>query len=145
VRLLALAVCCCAFAVLALPATSGAAAPPVIAKINAVRHAHGLPSLRFSRSLTRSSRRFGRHLSRTNTFQHAARIHASSKFGRLGEALGWAAGRKPRPGRQVRAWMHSAEHRSLLLSSSFRWVGAAHVKSRLGHRRSTIWVAQFGR
>lgn len=146
-RVLALVLCCAAVTAVAMPAASASAGgrTSVLAKVNSVRSAHGMRPLRVSRSLTHSSRRYGRHLARTNTFQHAPRIQASSKFRSLGECLGWMAGRKVRPMRQVRAWLRSSSHRAVLLNPRYRWIGAAHVKSRLGHRRSTIWVAQLGR
>jgi uncharacterized protein YkwD len=41
----------------------------------------------------------------------------------IGEDLFWGAQRRSTPNATVNAWMHSAEHRSVLLSRSYRQVG----------------------
>lgn len=129
----------------AVPTTSASATPVAVKKINHVRHAHGLPSLRYSSSLHRSSTRFARHLMRADYFGHASRIRASSRFSLLGECLAQFSGWRLRPGRTVRAWMRSPGHRAILLSRSFTSVGVGSSRGRFGRSPSTIWVAQFGR
>ena len=129
----------------AVPASASASAPPMVKKINKARRAHGLPELRYSRSLGRSSERFARHLSRTHRFEHGARIQASRRFRRLGECLGRSSGWRLRRSKIVRLWLRSPTHRAIVLSRAFNSVGAASARGRLGGRRTTIWVAQFGR
>jgi len=125
--------------------TASAASGPVAAKINRVRGRHGLRPLRVSRSLARSSRRFGRYLMRINQFRHDSHIWASSRFHRKGEVLAMHSGWRPRPAAAVRAWMHSPVHRAVLLNGAYRYIGAAPVRGRFGSRLATIWVAQVGR
>lgn len=131
-------------AAVAIPA-SASASRPMVHKINETRSAYGLPPLRYSPSLSRTSRRFARHLIKVDYFGHASRIQASRRFRRLGECLsllpGWQLGRS----RVVRGWLHSPVHRAILLSRSFTSVGASPARGRFGGRPATIWVAQFGR
>jgi uncharacterized protein YkwD len=122
-----------------------AAADPIVGRINRARRRNGLRPLRASGSLMRSSRRFGRYLMRHDRFGHDAHIWASRRFRYKGEVLafhrGWRAGR----GSTVRGWMRSPSHRSVLMSSRYRLVGATPVQGRFGGRRATIWVAQVAR
>ena len=128
------------------PLTATAAAPPaVVNKVNRVRRRNGLRRLRLSPSLTRSSRRFARHLMRTDRFGHARRIRANPRFRRVGEVLAMHGGWRPRASKTIRAWMHSPTHRHVLLSRSYRRVGAGRAVGRFGGRRATIWVMQVGR
>ncbi len=134
-----------ALLVLMVPAVAEAARPsPLVAKVNDLRRAHGLPSLRQSPSLTRSSSRYANHMIRANRFGHASRIWASSRFRRLGEVLGLTRGWRVRRARVVRKWRRSPLHRALLLGRSFRYVGAGRARGRIGGRRVTVWVVQLG-
>ena len=45
----------------------------------------------------------------------------------------------------IRGWLASPGHRAVLLSPSFKNVGTAFARGRIGGRRTTIWVVQFGR
>jgi uncharacterized protein YkwD len=117
----------------------------MVDKINKVRGSHGLRALRYSRSLARSSSRYSRHVLRTDRFAHASRIRASRRFSRLGEILALSSGWKIRRKRTLRLWLGSPGHRAVLLSSSFRYVGAARVRGRFGGWRAMVWTVQFGR
>jgi uncharacterized protein YkwD len=129
----------------AVPASASAGTPPMVRKINKARQAYGLPALRYSPSLGRSSGRFARRLVRIDRFAHAPRIQASRRFRRLGECLGRQSGFQLRRSKMIRAWLRSPSHRAILLSRAFNRVGAAPARGRFWGRRSTIWVAQFGR
>jgi uncharacterized protein YkwD len=132
---------------LAVPAAAqaGSERDPILDAINDARARHGLKSLRASDSLRRSASGFAGHLMRTQRFAHAARIHASSRFRMLGEALAIRVGsRRWRPRAVVRAWLHSAGHRALVLSSDFRYAGAGYSDGRFGGRRAVIWVLHLG-
>jgi uncharacterized protein YkwD len=121
------------------------AAPQIIRKINKVRGAHGLPALRYSPSLGRSSQRYARKLMKLDVFRHAPRIQASRGFRRLGECLAMTPGWRLKRSGVIRSWLHSPGHRAILLSRGFNRVGAAPARGRFWGRPSTIWVAQFGR
>jgi uncharacterized protein YkwD len=137
------------FTLIGLAAPPASQAGPVesglIKRINNFRVRHHLPRLHASRSLMRSSRGYARHLMGTDTFGHAARIHASSRFHTLGEALAFRRGWGARTYPVLRQWAHSGPHRALLLSSRFRYLGIGRSRGRFGRGRATIWVAQLGR
>lgn len=133
-----------AVACLALAPTA-TAAPPIVEKVNKARKAHGLPPLRYSRSLGRSSERFARHLMKVDRFGHAPRIWASGRFSTVGECLAMTPGWRPRRSWVVRSWLRSPSHRAIVLSRAFNRVGAGVARGRFHGRPKTIWVAHFGR
>jgi uncharacterized protein YkwD len=130
---------------LALSVVSTAAAgakdrPAMVDTINRARAKHGVHALRHSPALSRSAKRYARHLLRTGSFGHAGRIRAGKQFSHLGELLARHRGRKPRRSRTVRAWMRSPWHRPVLLGRQFRLVGVGRAQG----RRRTIWVVHLG-
>jgi uncharacterized protein YkwD len=131
----------------ALPAAPAAASPEVVMfkKINQIRRAYGLASLRPSWYLFGSSRRYARRMIRTDYFGHQARIPVSRNFSLAGEALAWHSGWRLSPRSTVQQWMGSPPHRALLLSSRFTRIGVGRARGRYGHRRATMWVAHLGR
>ena len=114
--------------------------PAMVDTINRARAKHGAPALRHNASLSRSAKRYARHLLRTGKFGHAGRIRADGGFTHLGELLARHRGREPRRSRTVRAWLQSPGHRPVLLGNQFRLVGVGRVKG----RRRTIWVVHMG-
>jgi uncharacterized protein YkwD len=133
---------------LAVPASAESgraeARPAMVDTINRARAKHGAPALRHSAALSRSARRYARHLARTGKFGHAGRIQASDRFGQLGEVLARHPGGKPRRSRTVRQWMRSPWHRPLMLGRRFRVAGVGRACGRIGGKRRTIWVVQLG-
>jgi uncharacterized protein YkwD len=129
-----------------LPAAPAAAnaQTDAINKLNEVRRSKGLPDLRTSASLQRSSTRYARHILQTDYFGHSSRIAVSGEFGRAGETLALQGGWSAQPAHTVSSWMRSPSHRALLLSRSFGWVGMGAVRGRLGSRLVTVWVAHVG-
>ena len=118
---------------------------PMVDKINEVRRAHGLATLHYSPSLGRSSSKFSRRLLRTGRFTHAARIMTSSRFSSLGEILARTRGWSIRRRQTLRYWLGSPRHRSVLLSGSFRHVGAGRARGHFGSTRAVVWTIQLGR
>ena len=104
-------VCSLVFLVLAASGGPALAAPSrttrMIQSINRVRARDGLPSLRASSSLKRSASRFSHRLMATGSFGHAARVQASGRFSRLGEALGMHLGRGVGIRSTLRLWLRS--------------------------------------
>jgi uncharacterized protein YkwD len=145
-----LVVLCLSAVCLLAPATAHAGgdthheSDPIIAKINAVRASHGLRALRSSPSLSATAKRFSRHVIRTDVFAHDSTIHASSRFTSLGETLAIHPGWRPRRSFTVRSWLNSPGHRVLLLSPSFRYIGAGMARGRFGSTPTTIWTVQLG-
>ena len=118
---------------------------PMVDKINKVRRAHGIRALRYSPSLSGSSAAFAGYLAATQRFAHGSRINASGRFSQLGEILALMRGWKVRRNRTLRYWLQSPSHRGVLLSSAFRYVGAARSRGTFGGTPSLVWTVQFGR
>jgi uncharacterized protein YkwD len=135
----------CILSLSAIGAEAQASPSPMVDKINDVRRAHGLHALRYSASLSRSSRRYARHLVRTHTFQHADRIRASRRFRSLGEILAKMPGLTVRRAETIDSWLASPSHRAVLLNRSFNYVGGGRALSGRGAGASVVWAVQFGR
>ena len=118
---------------------------PMVDKINKVRKDHGLRPARYSRSLSASSSDFARYMAATQQFAHGSRIMASNRFSSLGEVLALSRGWKVRRKRTLRRWLRSPSHRSVILSRSFYYVGAARVNGYFGGLPVVFWTVQFGR
>jgi uncharacterized protein YkwD len=135
-------------ALLRAPEPASAASPSglaMVAKVNQVRKRHGLPPLRASRSLMRSSGRFSRHLMRVDVFGHRSRVSASGGFRRLGECLAIHGGRSAGVSFTVRAWLRSPGHRREVLNPHMSQVGAGMTRGRFHRHRAVIWVLQVGK
>lgn len=139
-----IAACLALACALTFGATASASPSPMIDQINQVRRAHDLPTLRYSRSLSRSSFRYSRHLVRTGRFTHAPRIMASARFSTLGEILARTPGLELQRSRTLGGWLLSPTHRAVLLSRAFRYVGAGRALAWSGGDAATIWAVQFG-
>src|SRR5829696_10565805 len=99
----------------AAPAAAESPASKMIRKVNVYRAHRGLPPLRQSRSLNKSSRRYARSMMRSGYFGHSRRIKASRRFKRLGEIIEMHRGRRAAVNSAFRAWRHSPGHNALLL------------------------------
>lgn len=111
--------------------------------INWWRAHAGLKPLRGARKLRRSSRQRARRLMRGNFFAHPARLRVP-RFDRVGEVIELHGGRRGRVRRAIRRWARSPSHRALLLSRSFRYLGAGKATGRYRGSRATIWVVRLG-
>ena len=129
----------------ALPATAIADDPAdrMVDTINKARANHGLAPLRKAPKLLHMSRRKARAVIRTDNFSHGTSFR-NTGFRTSGEALAWDRGWSTKTKPTIRMWMRSPGHRALVLSRSFRYVGAGMARGSLWGSRSTVWVAQFG-
>jgi len=118
-------------------------AEPMVEQINDLRAQHGLPPLREAPKLMRSSEGFARHLIRTDSFSHGSSYRATG-FRTCGEMLAIRNGWKRARPAVLRMWKGSTTHRALMLSRSFRYVGASAVRGNFGGRATTIWVVHLG-
>jgi uncharacterized protein YkwD len=138
------------FAVLALsaPATAVADIPSesaaMIKKVNEARRASGLAELQTAEVLVDSARNYARYMLKRDYFGHLASIHAGGNFLITGETLEWHSGWRPRVGFAFSQWMGSPSHHAILMSSTFRFIGAGRVRGRWGGRKATAWVAHLG-
>ena len=136
-----------AFVFLLAPVAAEARKSPslMVDKINEVRRAQGLAPMRYSSSLSRSSRRFARYLARTDQFTHGARISASNRFSRLGEVLALMRGWQVQRDLTLAYWLYSWSHRAVLLNPGYRYVGAARVNGYFKEIPMMFWTVQVGR
>src|SRR3954469_16878981 len=80
-----------------------------------------------------------------NYFGHLSRIHASwSRWSWLGENLAMYPGWGTRVGSVVRSWLRSPAHRSIMLSSRFRFAGVGYAHGRMGSRGPTTVPTPVG-
>jgi uncharacterized protein YkwD len=117
-------------------ASRAAVARAIVCVIVAERRSHGLGELRVSSQLSTAARRHSLDMVRRGYFAHTGpsgvnfvqRIRAagyltSARSWLVGETLGWGWGAGASPNRIVRAWMHSPEHRKILLRPYYRQIG----------------------
>jgi uncharacterized protein YkwD len=113
----------------------------VVCVSNLERRAHGLRALRVNRQLASAARRHSLDMVRRGYFAHTGpsgdtfvqRIRAagylrSARTWLVGENLGWGWGAGASPSGIVDAWMHSPEHRKILLRPSYGEVGVGVVR-----------------
>jgi uncharacterized protein YkwD len=131
----------------------------VVCQINKKRHRHGLKSVDSKHALRRAGKRHSKYMQRQNCFAHQCpgekdlvrRIHDTSYLPcnctwRVGETLAWGAKGRGTPSSIVRAWMHSARHRHVLLDGRLKNVGIGLIwgsPSNSGARAAT-YTADFG-
>jgi len=134
---------------MALPTAGAIAAtdedPPerMFDAINEVRANHGLAPLRAAPKLLHAAGRKARAVIRSDSFNHGS-SYRNTGFRTAGEAMAYNRGWSTRTGAAIRMWLRSPGHRALVLSQSFRYVGAGIARGRFGGAPTTIWVAQFG-
>jgi uncharacterized protein YkwD len=139
-----------------LRASAPSLAESVRARINAIRHDHGLRPLATAPALARSARAHARAMASRGFFGHDSRdgASASDRIRRyypgslIGETLLW---RSPGLSAQqvVALWLGSPPHRRVLLNAAFRDIGigvvrAAAAPGAFGGLDVTIVVADFG-
>ncbi|MGH3508831.1 MAG: CAP domain-containing protein, partial [Nocardioidaceae bacterium] len=90
--------------------------------VNVRRGQHGLHALRLSRCTNRVANRWSLHLAATDSFYHQSmmRIMLTCNAYYAGETLAMGG---VTPKRIVTLWMHSPEHRKILLSKHPRRIG----------------------
>jgi uncharacterized protein YkwD len=112
----------------------------VTAQVQTIRRGRGLPSLRFSPTLTAGARARARDMARRGYFSHTdpsgtpfwvqvMRFYPSRgwRAWKIGENLLWTA--PPLDANTVvRRWLESPPHRDVLLRANWRDVGAAAVR-----------------
>jgi uncharacterized protein YkwD len=122
-------------------ASASRLARAVVCVSNLVREAHGLRELRVNPQLASAARRHSLDMVRRGYFAHTGpsgdsfvqRIRdagylSSARSWFVGENLAWGWGAAGSPSRVVRAWMHSPEHRKILLRPSYGEVGVGVVQ-----------------
>jgi len=139
----------------------GALEHRVLANVNALRHEHGLGSLRFSLKLAAAARSHSAEMAKYGYFSHDSMNGSSfdkrigryyplrgSRYWSVGENLLWSSPDVDAAG-ALDMWMNSPEHRKILLTGRWREIGlaAVHVTAApgtYGGREVTIVTADFG-
>jgi uncharacterized protein YkwD len=131
----------------------------VVCQINKKRRNHGLNGVDSKYALRKAGRRHSNYMQRHSCFAHqcpgekdlVGRIHATSYLPcnctwRVGETLAWGTKRRGTPSAIVRAWMHSAAHRHVLLDGQLKQVGIGLVWGSPSNRsaRAATYTADFG-
>jgi uncharacterized protein YkwD len=146
--------------VLAAAAPAGAATPHwygLLHAINRTRAAHYLrpvhpaPRLHWAaRGHSRDMlvRQYFAHTSPTGSTLYDRIVHSGFRtYGAwtAGETLAWGTGTMGMPSSVVRMWLASPEHRAILLSPLYGWVGIGRAYGRFeGHRNTRIWTVDWG-
>ena len=129
----------------------------LVCHVNAVRAHHGLPRVVGVAILSRSSAIRARTIVRCGDFSHtpcgqsfaapfSAVGYTRGRYA-VGETLAWTSGSGMSAGTAVARWLASPPHRRILLSRTWREIGATAIAASglFGHPAATVWVAQFGR
>jgi uncharacterized protein YkwD len=138
------------------PAYASTARHRLFVYINRARARHGLPPVGHGRSLHIAAQRHSSNMISLDYFAHtspsgstlysrvlqAGFVHYGSWW--AGETLAWGTGTYGSPRHTVRMWMHSAEHRAILLSANAKLVGIGRARgSFLGYYGAVVWTADF--
>lgn len=125
-------------------------------RINQARAAHHLPPVRPTRRLQVASARHTDDMMTRGYFAHTS-PSGSTLYRRIvrsgfvsgyswlgGETLAWGTGSLATPRSTVRAWLASPEHRAIVLSSDFHWVGISRTCGEYkGHAGACVWTADW--
>jgi len=141
------------------PAEAATVAPraALLDRINVVRAAHGLPRVYPSSQLRGAAQRHSLDMLRRNYFAHTSPT-GSTVYDRIvgsgfvsgaaswlgGETLAWGTGSLAGARATVHAWMLSPDHRAILLSTQYRWIGISRECGRYhGYAAACVWTADW--
>jgi len=158
-RLIAIALAALAVATVKVGTAHAATTPArtlLLDRINTVRVAHGLRRVYPSTQLRGAAKSHSLDMLRRNYFAHTSPT-GSTLYDRIvgsgfvngytwlgGETLAWGTGTLAGARATVHAWMLSPEHRAILLSSTYRWVGISRECGNYqGHSDACVWTADW--
>ena len=162
-RRLVLQLTVCGAVILASTASSATAAagtmPPrkeLLRAINDLRAAYGVKVVRGAAALRGIALSHSQDMLRHDYFAHTSptgstltyRIQRSgfvrSYSWQAGEALAWGTGTHTSAKATAVAWLKSPEHRAIMLSPAYRWIGIGRNCGHfLGHGHACVWTADF--
>jgi uncharacterized protein YkwD len=146
-------------AVAAKPASAATAPPPrtaLLYRINSVRAQHGLAPVYPSTNLQVVAMHHSDDMMVRDYFAHTSPT-GSTVYSRIsgsgfvsgyswlgGETLAWGTGSLASPTSTVNAWLASPEHRAIMLSPQFKWVGISRECGTYeGHSGACVWTADW--
>jgi uncharacterized protein YkwD len=146
-------------AVAATPASAATAPPPrtaLLYRINQVRADHNLAPVYPSSSLQLAAMHHSDDMMMRDYFSHTS-PKGSTLYSRIvntgfvrgyswlgGETLAWGTGSLASPISTVKAWLASPEHRAIMLSPQYRWVGISRTCGTYeGHAGACVWTADW--
>jgi uncharacterized protein YkwD len=123
----------------AAPTAQAGVGKQMIRKINSVRGWSHRHDVAFSGRLSRGASSWARSLMQRNIL-----VHSGSAISRgEGEVIEWHTGARANVSKTVVEWLHSTEHRAVMLSPQYRHAGAGRAVGFYGGRECTIWVVRF--
>jgi uncharacterized protein YkwD len=146
-------------AVAAAPASAATAPPPrtaLLYRINQARAAHHLAPVQPSASLQLAASHHSDDMLVRDYFAHTSPA-GSTVYTRIvntgfvngfswlgGETLAWGTGSLAAPLATVNAWLASPEHRAIMLSPQFHWVGISRACGNFErHAGACVWTADW--
>jgi uncharacterized protein YkwD len=130
----------------------------MLQKLNQARASYGLGAVSPSRRLRLAAQRHSDDMVLHDYFAHTSprggtvydRIvrsgFVSGYTWEAGETLAWGTGILAKPGKTVKAWLASPEHRAILLSSTWTRIGISRACGHfLGQTGACVWTADWVR
>ena len=127
-----------------MPMAEAASPRAFVEEINEARKAAGVPELRRSQRLRRSSADYGEWMLDRNYFGHRPSIRMTRRFRLRGEVLARTDEDDPGPESIVRDWLNSRSHRAVLLDPRYRFVGVGIAQGWLDEEPATLVTGHFG-
>jgi uncharacterized protein YkwD len=138
----------------------GDAERAVVCLINRKRRAHGLGSVSSSSRLAEAAGRHSAYMENHHCFSHqcsgepslASRLSAVDYLTGVltrwlyGENIAWGESSRGTPRSIVQGWMHSSDHRAIILTRGYRDIGVGVVwgTPQREHAKGGIYTADFG-
>jgi uncharacterized protein YkwD len=125
--------------------------------INETRAAHGLAPVHLASGLRNAAQAHSNDMVSRNYFAHTSPTGSTLSYRIIhstfrtwgawwaGENLAWGTGTIGSPRSVIRMWLASPEHRSILLSSRYTYVGVGRAVGQFeGFEDAAVWTVDFG-
>jgi uncharacterized protein YkwD len=143
----------------ATPLAHAASTPrgELLGRINQARSEHGLSPVYPSTALHVIAEHHSNDMLSRDYFAHTS-PSGSTLYDRIvnsgfvagygswtgGETLAWGTGSLGTPAGSVRAWLNSPDHRAILLSTTYKWIGISRACGTFqNHQNACVWTADW--